>query len=569
MIGVEHRSITTERSYIFIKMSPLLSRWLPDASRVRLETWHFDPASSAITLTLSARQRTVCCPLCHRRSRRVHSRYERTLADLPWGASAVTVRLRVRRLFCDAPDCARRIFAERLPGMAAPWARKTTRLAERLTMVGLALGGAAGAHLSRALGTVVSRNTLLRLVRRAPQPDTVIPSALGVDDWAQRKRHTYGTLLVDLDRHRPVALLPDREADTLAAWLRAHPGIEVIARDRAGAYAKGAREGAPEAVQVADRFHLLQNLAEALEVAFTAQARDLRAVAQAHQTEAAAPIVMPLPAPQAKARALGSERRERRRTRHEQVWALHGQGWPGHAIAQQLGIGVTTVFRSLRHEVFPERQKRHDGGHSRVDPWQPVVLEHWHAGHCQGRWLFHNLQQQHGYRGSYPTLMRYLQRLRAAEGVLSVHPPSPAQPRPVLVTAARRVWTPRTAAWLVLRRVEKRSVEEQAWLAALRRHAPALGEIVSLAEEFIGLVRERIPERLDAWLQRATSSSVRPLRRFAQRLWADYDAVRASMTLDWSSGQTEGQINRLKMMKRQMYGRAGLDLLSRRFLLAA
>jgi transposase len=478
------------------------------------------------------------------------------------------VRLQVRRLFCDAPDCARRIFAERLPGVAVSWARKTTRLAGQLTTVGLALGGAAGTRLSKALGTAVSRHTLLRLVRRAPQPDGVTPFALGVDDWALCKRDTYGTVLVDLDRHRPVALLPDREASTLAAWLREHPGVTVIARDRAGAYAKGARDGAPQAVQVADRFHLLQNLAEALEVAFTAHARDLRAVEQAHQTEAAAQVVMPPSEPQAKAKDLASERRERRRTRHEQVWALHRQGWPGHAMAQRLGIGVTTVFRYLRHEVFPERKKRKDGGRSRVDPWQQVVLEHWHAGRRQARWLFHTLQQQHGYRGSYPTLARYLQRLRAAEGLLSVHPQLPAQPQPVLVIT-KKVWTPRTAAWLVLRRVERRRAEEQEWLAALRRHAPELDEAVALAEEFTGLLRERAPERLDAWLQRAQSSTLRPLRNFARRLWADYDAVRAAVTLDWSNGQTEGQINRLKTIKRQMYGRAGLDLLGRRLLLAS
>jgi len=160
----------------------LLSRLLPD-SRVRLETWNLDPVRSTITLTLRARRITACCPLCGRRSKRVHSRYERTLADLPWGAYAVTIRLRVRRLFCRNTRCKRRIFTERLPEIALSWARRTRRLDVRLTALSLALGGSAGVRLGAKLGLTASRNTLLRRVRQAPVPSAVTPSALGVDDW--------------------------------------------------------------------------------------------------------------------------------------------------------------------------------------------------------------------------------------------------------------------------------------------------------------------------------------------------------------------------------------------------
>jgi transposase len=543
----------------------LFSHLLPDRSHIRLETWNLDPAHSAITLTLRAYRITACCPLCGRRSKRVHSRYERTLADLPWGAYAVTIRLRVRRLFCRNTRCERCIFTERLPGIALPWARRTRRLDTRLTALGLALGGRAGVRLGAKLGLAASRNTLLRRVRQAPVPPAVTRSALGVDDWALRKRVTYGTILVDLEHRRPVALLPDREAGTLAAWLRAHPGVAVIARDRSGAYAKGARSGAPEAVQVADRFHLLQNLAEMLEVVFTVHTKHLRTVDQARR-EAMGKNgdLLPPAEPQKRAEFLAGARHERRKAQHEQVWALHRQGWSGDRIALRLGISRRTVSRHLRSEAFPERRTRSDAGRSRLDPWQSVVIEHWNEGRRNGCTLLRELQRL-GYRGSYATLMYYLRRLKALQGSAV-----PDRSRPVLAAVAlRRELTPRTAAWTVLRREERRSAQDREVLAELRQCNPELDEAIALAEEFAALVRGREPERLDPWLQRAQDGTIVSLRRFAKRLSADYEAVRAAVTLSWSNGPVEGQINRLKMLKRTMYGRAGLDLLGRRFLLAA
>jgi transposase len=396
------------------------------------------------------------------------------------------------------------------------------------------------------------------------------PSALGVDDWAMRRRFAYGTVLVDLEHRRPVALLPDREADTLAAWLRSHPGVAVISRDRAGAYAEGANRGAPEAVQVADRFHLLRNLAEALELALTGHARELRDAERARREAAAtqgAPV-RPDPSPPPKRpRILAAARRERRMETHRKVGELWRQGWPGEEIARHLGIGRTTTYRHLKSEVLPERQRRSDAGRSSVDPWGEWVIERWNSGHRNGKQMLRELRAM-GFDGNYATVLRYLNRLRDAQGDAAPRRPR-ARPGPPLVAAPKRVLTPRTAAWTVLRRPERRSAEDRTLLAALREGSPVLDAAVGLAEEFAALVRGREPERLDPWLRRAQDGPVAALRRFAKRLLADLGAVRAAVSLGWSNGQVEGQINRLKMLKRQMFGRAGLDLLERRFLLAA
>src|SRR5919109_3741797 len=261
------------------------SHALPNTTSLHLDTWYIDDAHAQITLLSSSTHAEPRCPGCHVPARSVHSHYTRTLADLPWSGYAITWRLRVRKLFCHNRKCSRRIFTERLPGLVAPWARRTLRLAARLLAMGLALGGAAGVRLSRHFGLTVSRNTLLRRIRRTPCPAISSPQVLSVDDFALRQRHTYGTILLDLERGRPLALLPDREAETVAQWLQAHPGVEVYVRDRAEAYAEAARLGAPAACQVADRFHLLHNLADVLTQVFTAHAPELAQLTAQHTAD--------------------------------------------------------------------------------------------------------------------------------------------------------------------------------------------------------------------------------------------------------------------------------------------
>ncbi len=234
-------------------------------------------AHDRVVVTVHARAGAAPCPDCRRLSRSVHSRYVRRLGDLPWQDRAGQVDLQVRRFRCSAPECPRRIFAEQLPAVAASRVRRTARLAEAQRRIALSVGGEAGARLAARLAMPVSADTLLRLIRAEPVPVTTAPRVIGIDDWAWRRGQRYGTLIVDLERNRPVDLLPDRDARTVEAWLQSHPGTEIVARDRAGAYADGIRSGAPEAVQVGDRWHLLRNLGDALARALDRHQHDLRA----------------------------------------------------------------------------------------------------------------------------------------------------------------------------------------------------------------------------------------------------------------------------------------------------
>jgi transposase len=513
------------------------------------------------------------CPLCSTPAYRIHSRYERTLADLPWAQYRVRLQLRVRKWFCRNRSCHRCIFTERLPTVAAPWARRTLRLAQRLVALGVALGGKAGVRLGHAWDLAMSRNTLLRLLHRQPAPSCPTPRVLGVDDFALRKRQTYGTILVDLERRQPVALLPDRTADTVAQWLREHPGVEVVARDRSQAYAEGARQGAPAALQVADRFHVLQNLREALDQVFSMHSQALDAVnALLRQQPVLLPdgaVAVPVSPPvetSTLAQQRAGQRQARRQALHQQVWALHHQGWTAPAIAQQVGLGLRTVQRDLRSPTFTGRKRRSDRGDSVLNPYKPYLLERWNAGCYTAMRLFRDLRQR-GYAGGYGVVAAYARRLRQAQG-LSPGQRRPRQALPSVAEPLCQPLTPRRAAWLVLRRETKRTEAEAQQLARLRAQDTEVAEAIDLVEEFAALVRQRQPAQLDPWLHRTATSTLEALQRFATGLYEDYEAVKAGVTLPWSSGPVEGHINRLKMLKRQMFGRARLDLLRRRFLLA-
>jgi len=562
---------------------PEPSRLCPSAAELRVEQVVTEGA--AITIHAVGHRTAVPCPGCGTPATRVQSRYPRTLADLPWQGARVRLAVTVRRFYCEAPGCGRRIFAERLPETAAPHARRTRRAAAALEAIGFATGGRPGARLALALGLAGAAGTVLAQVRRAATPTGDTPRILGVDDWSLRRGLRYGTILVDLERHRVVDLLPDREAATFAAWLAAHPGVAVISRDRGGAYAEGARQGAPNAIQVADRFHLVHNLVDALDRACTRHHRALRAAADACGIASAAgapaghrarPRQPGQPVGATADERRSAERRAKRLARYEQIVALRDAGHSKQRIARELGLTRGTVARWLAAGQFPERAPR---------PPQPRVLERFRdeilarydAGLDDATALWRELRAL-GFTGSYQAVRRDLARLRTTRPRPTNPPPPAGAPAanaaasaPVGVASAAAVPlerrpSPRETAWL-LRKDEAALTEAQrAYVTALCAECPALGEARTLGDQFVRMLHERDVSALDPWLIATEQSE---LRAFAAGLQRDRAAVLAALRYEWSNGQVEGQINRLKLTKRAMFNRAGFALLRARVLHAA
>ena len=530
-----------------------------------------------LLFVLAPTRKTARCPLCRRRSARVHSHYERWLVDLPLGTKPIRLRVQVRRFRCGNAACPRRIFAERFPSLTAVHARRTTVQRDALVDFGLALGGSAGARLANRRGVVGSRATVLRCLHALPPLEFPTPRVLGIDDWARRKGQTYGSLLVDLEQRRPVDLLEEGTAEGVAAWLAAHPGVEVIARDRGGAYAEGARLGAPDAVQVADRFHLLMNVGETLERVLgrkwpllreAARAVDATlmpatsAVAASPPPSETAPAAARLPTQAERER---DERRAARRARYDAVVDLHQQGFPANHIAREVGIGRKTVQRWLHAGRFPERAPT-PRRPSLLDPYEPYLRQRWAAGCHNSLQLWREIHAQ-GFPGAASLVRRYVAHWRPEPGRrgrparrTSSEPDTPPPPTPT------RVRSPRQARWLLLRPVGDLEPDEQAHRQYPLGADTDLQCAHGLAEAFGQLVRERQRDGLDGWLTDAEGSGVPEFREFARVMQRDHAAVAAALTYEWSSGQTEGQITRLKCVKRQMYGRAGFGLLKQRVL---
>ncbi len=538
---------------------------------------------TSVIVNASTQQASASCPHCQHPSHSIHSYYSRSPQDLPISGKTVRLVLRVRRFRCQNSACPQRTFAERCPEIVAPHGQRTKRLTASITPFSGEVSSKPAARLLRHMGIVVSSDTLLRLVKRTAEQQLSVPQALGVDDFAFRRSHSYGTLLVDLTSHRPVDVLPDRTADTLSRWLRAHPGVHYVGRDRSPEYARGISEGAPSAHQVVDRWHLMKNVREVLE----------RVLGRVHETLKQRQLATGLPVrPRAKRRRSKNEQmaaqmaRLRREARYADVVALYQQGVSIVRIAEALHMSRTTVRKFVAAGAFAERASTLRSK-SILDPYIPYLQQRLYEGPANSSQLWRDVRGQ-GFLGGYKVVARWLQaqgwqlrkgrfsqarRMQEAFRQSSAPGPTPVQEHEEPEQAKAHphvileepVESPRHLVWLLLRDPARLSEAEQQMLTFIRQE-PTVERAYRLAQHFIQMMHDRQATELDAWISTCTSSGIADLEPFAVGLQKELSAIKAAFTLSYSTGPVEGQINRLKLIKRSMYNRGSFALLRHRVL---
>ncbi|MET8516018.1 ISL3 family transposase [Streptomyces sp. NPDC005077] len=505
-------------------------------------------ADGAVTFSARSSTRQAHCPGCGTVSERVHGGYRRRLADLAVAGRTAMIDLLVRRFVCPTAECHRKTFVEQIAGLTEPFARRTPLVRQALERVALALAGRPGAGLAAHLSIQTSANSLIRLLRRLPdEPVGAAPRVLGVDDFAFKKGHVYGTILLDMETGERVDVLPDRTAQTLAAWLREHPGVEIVCRDRASAYAEAVRTAAPGVVQVADRFHLWKNLCEATEKCVSAHRACLTETTEESAPDEPAVDLDSSALPERLPVAAEGVRAAGRRERHAAVHELFDKGVGVYAIAKALGLDPKTVGKYAHAHAATVGDVPTSDGHrdTQIRPYLSHLHQRWNEGCTDAARLCTEIREL-GYRGSTRTVRRHLQPVRAS-----------GKPAPTVAGGL----TVRQATRLMTQRPTSLDEDEKVQLKGLLARCPELDAVAECVRTFAEMMNEKRGAELNDWLVRAEATQQPPLRSLARGLRQDFAAVTAGLTLEWNSGKVEGNVNRIKRIKRDGYGRAGFDLL--------
>ena len=533
---------------------------LPDGHNVEIN--EIELKSDLLRIEINSTQMTANCPDCHWQSQRIHSRYQRRIADLAWADKQVVLHWNARRFFCDAVQCSRKTFVERRSDIVKPYGRRTDRLAQKQRKIGWLSGGTAASRVLAELKIPTSRYTVIRLIRSSSLAERITPRVVGVDDWAYRKGNRYGTIIVDLERHQVIDLLPERSSESLAKWLKAHPEIEIVSRDRASVYREGVEQASSAITQVADRWHLLKNLKESLQRLLERNRTCLQATVKPTSSEQAGQVQekTPVKSPSTKQEKQSLESREYRLQRYKMVVKLHQLGQDVRAISKAVGLCRKTVRRYIDAGSFPEWGTPTRHNHI-INPYLPYLNHQWAQGQHNACQLHRDIKAQ-GFTGSRGTVRRWATKMRK-----TVTTSSEADK---LVQKAQKTFayacSAQYATWLLIGHKPDLSPEKQATLDRILHASNDVARAYKFGQAFLRIIRLRLSKALDPWLDAVTIYRIPGLYHFALSLKKDLSPIRAALTLPWSNGQVEGQVNRLKLIKRQMYGRAKFDLLRLRVL---
>ena len=507
-----------------------------------------------LLIEASACQSYSSCPVCLRNSSRIHSKYIRMLADLPASGYIVKVTVLSRKYFCDNPECLRKIFTERFTREIIPYHRRFNRSKNLLCNMALELGGNKGALISRLAGLPISPSTILRIIKRMNlQIQKVTSGIIGVDDWAFKKGNTYGTIIVDLQENKVVDLLCDRESETLCLWLKEHPEVEVVSRDRAGPYAKAAREGAPQAIQVADRFHLLMNLGDATKRMFQSLGSELKEVYMLYHRLAQAvelkPSMKALENGHPKILPIVYSKNPQGQLRFDKVKELHGQGHAIKAIARSLHMQRSTIRKYIRMDTLPRKRGFKS---SNFESFQIFLLHE--DNRSKTYKVLYKMIKANGFTGAYSQFCNNM------NGLLKSHDIIPASCK--LDPTPLKTWSPRQLSVLVQKEKKDLKKEDGEFLELLYNKCPIIKETEEYVGRFKKLFEVKQQGNLKKWID-DVSKSTSGIKTFAKGLLSDFDAVNNAVMTPYSNGQVEGKVNRLKNVKRRMYGKAGFELLRR------
>ncbi|MFD2937418.1 ISL3 family transposase [Spirosoma flavum] len=518
----------------------------------------------SLIIGLIATNAVGTCPICHTPTSRVHSFYQRTLGDLPISGKRIKLLVRLRKFFCPLADCPRKVFAQSCSSVCKPYARRLLRADQQIQTIGLQTGAKPGARLCHTIGQTVSASTVLRVIRKTPTPVLETPKRLGIDDFAFKKGRNYGTILIDLDQHKPIDLLPDREGKTLEDWLRAHPGIELVTRDRSSVYANAVSAACPNAIQVADRWHLLKNLSETVERFLDTQRASINEVAQIMTQESVnqsiiAPIVLteaslPLLIDQQKVSTSSASSPsvippDKRYAVYQKTKELQRQGHGIRAVTRHLGAARNTIKQYFAQDSFVPRPKPK---RSNLYGYEGYLRKRWLEGETSVTVLFEEIKAQ-GYNGGYTILTTFLADY-----------PRLIQESALPPAQKGFSYSSRRLSRLLGQDESDWPKTDRPFLDCLLNQNASISQVRQLILRFKAMMKAKLADGLAGWCVKAGALSA--LNGFVRGLRQDYAAVKQAFCSAWSNGQTEGQVNRLKTIKRAMYGKASFELLRLRVL---